>query len=345
MAVDADYMGRALDLAALGREWVSPNPMVGCVIVQNNQIIGEGFHQKYGENHAEVNAIQSVKDKSLLEGSTVYVTLEPCNHYGKTPPCTNILIESKVKKIIICDVDPSPKVSGRGIERLRQAGIEVEVGLLQERGKKLNQRFFKAHQTGIPYIILKWAETADGYISKEDKSPVKISNTTTDVTVHRWRAEEDAILVGKNTVISDNPRLNVRHWMEGKNPVRVILDSQLEIPSNYNIFDDTQPTLVFNDLKAEKYGNTEWIQTTEWQAVFKILKEKGIFSVLVEGGKKTLESLMELQLFDEIRVIKSDFILGKGYEAPRLSPPLILEHNTRILNNQIFYYKNPRSAF
>lgn len=333
-------MERALQLAALGREWVSPNPMVGCVVVHNDQIIGEGFHQRYGEPHAEVNAINSVEDKSLLPESTVYVTLEPCAHYGKTPPCAELLIKHKVKKVVVCNVDPFAKVAGRGIEMLKSAGIEVETGVLAERGEEINKRFFKAQRLGLPYVILKWAETADGFISQKDGSPFKISNTSTDVSVHRWRAEEDAILVGKNTVITDNPRLNVRHWLDGKNPVRVILDSNLEIPRTKNIYDGSQKTFVFNNLKSQLEPEVELIQATKLTEILKTLKAKGINSVLVEGGLQVHNEFIAQRLFDEIRVIKSDKTLGDGKVAPQLPPRILLVNNIRILNDQVFFYKN-----
>lgn len=334
---DAIYMDRALELAALGREWVSPNPMVGCVIVYQDKIIGEGFHQKYGEAHAEVNAIENVADKTLLPESTVYVTLEPCAHYGKTPPCAELLIKHRVKRVVICNEDPFPEVSGRGIALLKAAGISTETGLLAEKGEALNQRFFKAQRTGLPYVILKWAETADGFISNPDGSPVKISNPVTDITVHRWRAEEDAILVGKNTVLTDNPRLNVRHWAGNKQPVRVVLASSLE--THRHIFDNTQKTLIYNLHRSEILDNTEYIQASELPEVLRSLRQKGIHSVLVEGGRKVHESFISQRLFDEIRVIKSPLCLGEGISAPQLPSGIILEKNIRILNDQIFFYR------
>lgn len=336
---DVLYMSRALELAALGREWVSPNPMVGCVIVHEDKIIGEGFHQKFGEPHAEVNAVNSVIDKSLLSEATVYVTLEPCSHHGKTPPCADLLIKHKVKRVVVANVDPFPEVSGRGIEKLRAAGIEVEVGLLADKGEELNKRFFKANRTGLPYVILKWAETADGFIANADGSPVKISNTTTDITVHRWRAEEDAILVGKNTVVSDNPRLNVRHWIDGKNPIRVILDSKLELDRDKNIFDGTQKTLIFNSVLSKTENNVEFIQSEDLIDTLKALKSRGINSVFVEGGRQIHESFIRQELFDEIRIIKSSKILSKGMPAPSLPSGILLEENIRILDDQIFFYK------
>lgn len=336
MTDDVKYMERALDLAVLGREWVSPNPMVGCVIVHNNQIIGEGFHRKYGESHAEVIAIESVEDKSRLSESTVYVTLEPCSHHGKTPPCSDLLIHHKVKRVVICCDDPSPNISG--IARLKEAGIEVESGLLKERGLEINKRFFKAQETGLPYIILKWAETADGFIAHEDGRPEKITNSTTNISVHRWRAEEDAILVGKNTALNDNPRLNVRNWMDGKDPVRVVLDTHLKIDSDKNIFDNSQPTIVFNAMKNEKSGNTEWIKETDLTEVFKTLKKKGINSVLVEGGRQVHNSLISAGMFDEIRLLKSPKTLGKGIFAPTLPQGITLTNITDILGDKIFFY-------
>ncbi len=336
---DAIYMERALGLAASGCEWVSPNPMVGCVIVHEDTIIGEGFHRKYGEAHAEVNAIESVTNKALLPESTVYVTLEPCAHHGKTPPCAELLIKHGVKKVVICNEDPFPKVSGRGIALLKEAGIHTETGLLAEKGEELNKRFFKAHRTDLPYIILKWAETADGFMANPDGSPLKISGSLTDITVHRWRAEEDAILVGKNTVLNDNPRLNVRHWTENKQPVRVVLASYLETDPGRHIFDNTQKTLIYNHRVSKTDKSTEYIQASELTAVLRSLKEKGINSVLVEGGRKVHESFIGQRLFDEIRVIKSALPLGTGISAPQLPPGILLEKSIRILNDQIFFYR------
>ena len=333
------YMQRALDLAALGREWVSPNPMVGCVVVHEDKIIGEGFHQKYGGPHAEVNAINNVKDKNLLPESIVYVTLEPCSHYGKTPPCAELLIQHKVKKVIICNEDPFPKVAGKGIQMLKERGIDVEIGLLSEQGEELNKRFFKANRTGLPYVILKWAETADGFIAHNDGFPAKISNTTTDITVHQWRAEEDAILVGKNTVISDNPRLNVRHWVADKNPTRVILDTHLELDRSKNIFDGSQVTLIFNAHVSKREDTVEFIKTSSLRESLEILKKRGINSILVEGGLSVHQSFIAEKLFDEIRIIKGSPILKEGVPSPSLPAGILLEKNIRILDDQIFFFK------
>lgn len=337
---DITCMERALELAALGREWVSPNPMVGCVIVHDDKIIGEGFHRKYGQAHAEVNAIENVANKALLPEATVYVTLEPCAHYGKTPPCAELLIRHRVKRVVICNEDPFPKVSGRGISLLKAAGITTETGLLAREGEALNRRFFKAQRTGLPYVILKWAETADGFIAGAGGTPVKISNTVTDLTVHRWRAEEDAILVGKNTVLTDNPRLNVRHWTDLKQPVRVILASDLEADPGLHIFDNSQKTLIYNREIARTEHQTEYVPASDLTATLRSLKEKGIYSVLVEGGLKIHESFIKEGLFDEIRVIKSTGEIHEGIPAPALPSGILLEKNIRILNDQIFFYRN-----
>ena len=337
---DATYMERALDLAALGREWVSPNPMVGCVIVHDHKIIGEGLHQAYGQAHAEINALENVKDKTLIADATVYVTLEPCVHHGKTPPCTDALIQQGVKRVVICNEDPFPQVSGKGAARLRAAGITVETGLLAQQGEALNQRFFKVHRTGLPYIILKWAETADGFIAGPGGVRAKISNSVTDLTVHRWRAEEDAILVGKNTVLSDNPHLNVRHWTNDKQPVRVILGSGLETTPGLHIFDNRQKTLIYNRNCKKEENQTEFIPVTNLPEVLQLLTARGINSLLVEGGKKIHEAFLSGNLFDEIRVIKSTKRLKAGITAPTLPSGILLEKNIRILDDQLFFYRN-----
>ncbi|MGA0557557.1 bifunctional diaminohydroxyphosphoribosylaminopyrimidine deaminase/5-amino-6-(5-phosphoribosylamino)uracil reductase RibD [Larkinella sp. VNQ87] len=237
-------MSRALQLACLGRGHVSPNPLVGCVIVYQNRIIGEGWHRQYGGPHAEVNAIRSVADEALLPESTVYVTLEPCSHFGKTPPCADLLIEKRVKKVVVCNDDPNPLVAGRGLAKLRAAGIEVETGLLTEEGRELNRRFFTFIEQQRPYLILKWAETADGFLAPTDFQPIPISSALSRQRVHQWRTEEDAFLIGTNTARYDNPQLNVRSWV-GRNPVRIVIDKALQLPPSLHLFDGSQPTLVY----------------------------------------------------------------------------------------------------
>ena len=335
-------MQRALQLAALGREWVSPNPMVGCVIVHNDLIIGEGFHQKYGDAHAEVNAFNTVINKDLLSESTVYVTLEPCSHFGKTPPCADLLIKHKVKKVVICNTDPFPQVSGTGIKKLQAAGIEVITGVLDKAGEELNKRFFKAHQTGLPYVVIKWAETSDGFVAQKDGNSLAISNATTNITVHRWRAEEAGILVGTNTVLTDNPQLNARNWPEANNPLRIVIDKNLRIKGDFNIFDRKQKTLIYNLHKNQIDENLEFIQlnsdTNFLKNMLSDLKRRGINSVLVEGGPQLIQSFFEEQYYDEIRVIKSDMVLKEGINAPKVPSGIPLVKKYSILNDQIFIF-------
>lgn len=335
-------MQRALQLAALGREWVSPNPMVGCVIVHNDLIIGEGFHQKYGDAHAEVNAFNTVINKDLLSESTVYVTLEPCSHFGKTPPCADLLIRHKVKKVVICNTDPFPQVSGTGIKKLQAAGIEVITGVLDKAGEELNKRFFKAHQTGLPYVVIKWAETSDGFVAQKDGNSLAISNATTNITVHRWRAEEAGILVGTNTVLTDNPQLNARNWPEANNPLRIVIDKNLRIKGDFNIFDRKQKTLIYNLHKNQIDENLEFIQLNSdanfLKNMLSNLKRRGINSVLVEGGPQLIQSFFEEQYYDEIRVIKSDMVLKEGINAPKVPSGIPLVKKYSILNDQIFIF-------
>ena len=341
--MDKVFMERALQLAALGREWVSPNPMVGCVIVHDGLIIGEGFHQQYGKAHAEVNAVNAVQDLSMLSESTVYVTLEPCSHFGKTPPCVDLLIKHKVKKVVICNLDPFPQVSGNGLRKLQEAGIEALSGILSEKGEELNKRFFKAHRTGLPYIVIKWAETADGFVSKSDGSPIAISNTTTNISVHRWRAEESGVLVGTNTVLNDNPNLNARHWPEANHPTRIILDRNLRIKGDFHIFDKSQKTLIYNCLKSENEENLEYVLLKKDEdflmQLLKDLKKKGINSILVEGGTQLIQSFFDAKLFDEISLIKSDLVLKEGISAPKVPSGIPLIKNYNILNDQIFIFQ------
>jgi diaminohydroxyphosphoribosylaminopyrimidine deaminase/5-amino-6-(5-phosphoribosylamino)uracil reductase len=252
---DKKYMRRCFNLALLGRNNVSPNPRVGAVVVYNGKIIGEGYHQKYGFAHAEVNAINSVEDKSLLKDSTIYVSLEPCCHWGKTPPCAKLLVESKIKRCVIANFDPNPKVFGGGIKILKDNNIEVTTDVLKEQGRYVNRRFFCNQEKRRPYIILKFAKTLDGFMDidrKENKTTDNwISNDAMKVWVHKQRGEEDAIIVGMNTVINDNPKLNIRYFF-GKNPIRVVLDKRNTLKSSFNILDNTQKTIIFNYLEDKK---------------------------------------------------------------------------------------------
>ncbi len=314
------YMRRALELARLGSGMVSPNPMVGCVIVHDNRVIGEGWHREYGGPHAEVYAVNSVMDKDLLKESTVYVTLEPCAHYGKTPPCAALLAGYRVKRVVICNGDPNPLVAGKGIAIMERAGISVERGLLEGEGLEVNRRFFTFFEKKRPYIILKWAETADGYIARENYDSKWISNDVSRMLVHKWRAEEDAILVGKNTAKFDDPSLTVRDW-SGRNPLRLVTDRHLELQETLHLFDGSIPTVCYNLRKAEKTGKVEFFRCRErhfFEDVFADLYRREIRSVMVEGGAAILRALLEAGLWDEARRFRADKTFGRGISAPVL---------------------------
>lgn len=342
---DEKYMAEAIALAKLGNGKVAPNPLVGCVIVYNQQIIGKGYHEKYGEAHAEVNAINCVKDKELLKNATLYVTLEPCSHHGKTPPCCDLLIFHQVKRVVIGSPDPFPLVNGQGIQRMKEAGIEVILGVLQKECDFMNRRFLTFHQKKRPYIILKWAETADGFIDidRSDKKERKInwiSNATSQKMVHQWRSEESGILVGWKTVLNDNPRLNVR-LVEGKNPIRIILDAKLQSPLSSHIYDQEQSTIIYNEIKDELRNNLHMIRlkTLNFANVLKSLYEQQVQSVLIEGGLFTLEQILQENTWDEVRRIRSNTKFYAGLKSPQLNviPCLTISIEDDILD---FYYNN-----
>jgi diaminohydroxyphosphoribosylaminopyrimidine deaminase/5-amino-6-(5-phosphoribosylamino)uracil reductase len=321
---DEFYIQRCIQLALKGKRFVAPNPMVGTVIVYNNTIIGEGYHEQYGQAHAEVNAIQSVKDTSLLPESTIYVSLEPCSHYGKTPPCSDLIIKHRFKRVVIGCIDTFSEVSGKGIEKLQQAGIEVTAGVLEEECRSLNKRFFTFHEQQRPYVILKWAQTQDGFIDKIRTSNAVginwITQPETKKLVHQWRAEEQAILIGKRTAIHDNPCLTVRE-VEGNNPIRILLDSQLEVPKDSNLFSTEAPTLIFNTIQSAVRENIEWIKVDAITptTVLEQLYKKNIQSVIIEGGTHTLESFIQSGLWDEARVLIGDTFFEQGVAAPKLN--------------------------
>lgn len=314
------FMVRALQLAEKGRGYVSPNPMVGCVIVHEGNIIGEGWHREFGGPHAEVHAVHSVDNQSLLSESTVYVTLEPCVHWGKTPPCANLLVDKKVKKVVIAATDSNPLVGGKGIEILKNAGVEVETGVLEKEARWQNRRFFTQIEKQRPYVILKWAQTQDGFVARENFDSKWISNPQSRQLVHKWRAEEDAILVGKNTAAYDNPRLDVRDWV-GKNPIRVVLDSKLELSNELNLFDQTIPTLVFNTVKEKAEENLEWIHLPQItpKAILQELQSRKIQSLIVEGGSQVLRQFIESGLWDEARVFTASAQFERGISSPILN--------------------------
>ena len=319
MTIDEKYMRRALQLAQQGEGHASPNPMVGAVVVHDGVIVGEGFHRCCGQGHAEVNAIASVRDKSLLPHCTVYVTLEPCSHYGKTPPCAKLLIDSGVKRVVVGSLDPFEKVRGRGVAMLREAGIEVVVGVLEEECRALNKRFFTAHVTGLPWVQLKWAQSADGFIANEDGT-VRFSTPLTLSLMHRERSMADAIVVGAGTVRVDNPSLTTRHW-SGNSPLRVVLDRRLSIPNDCTLFCDGGNTLIYNEMKDEIKGNVEWakLDTTEPEAWLRDLYSRGITSVMVEGGANVLQQLLDAGTWNEIRIETAPITLAGGIKAPSVN--------------------------
>ena len=315
-------MYRCLQLAANGLGSVSTNPMVGSVVVHNDVIIGEGYHQKYGQAHAEVNAINNVADKSLLTQSTLYVNLEPCAHYGKTPPCADLITHYKIQRVVIGTIDTFSQVAGKGIEKLQKAGIKVKVGVLEQECRALNRRFFCSNEKKRPFVTLKWAQTADGFIGRGEKGnsfDKRISHPQTDVLVHRWRTEEDAILVGKNTALLDTPSLTARLW-QGRNPVRVLLDFNLEMPTNQPLFNGEAKTIVINSIKTAQEGTVFYEKAENTiPAILEVLYKHNIQSVIVEGGTATLQSFITANLWDEARIITSPKTWEAGVKAPTLS--------------------------
>lgn len=323
---DEFYMQRCLELAILGNGNVSPNPMVGCVIVHENKIIGEGYHQKIGEAHAEVNAINAVLTKfgdeapALLKNTTVYVSLEPCAHFGKTPPCADLLIKHEVKKVVIGNADPFDAVNGKGIEKLINAGIEVVSGVLEEECSYLNRRFFTRITQQRPFIILKWAQTADGYFAPLNASQKWITGAVAKQLSYKWRSEEDAILVGKSTAIIDNPQLTSR-IAGGKNPIRIVIDKNLDIPLSNHIFDDQAKTIIFNEVKTEVIENIHYVQMEDMhfylaQKIAFQLFLMDIQSVIIEGGIQILNHFISANLWDEARIFTSTRVWNEGLKAP-----------------------------
>lgn len=320
------YMQRCIQLANLGSGNVAPNPLVGCVIVHDSKIIGEGYHQKYGSYHAEVNAIRSVKNKTLLPKSALYVTLEPCSHFGKTPPCTDFIIEHKIPEVFIGTKDIFPSVNGRGVKKLKQAGIKVVHGILEKECRYINRRFIVFHEKKRPYIILKWAQSWDGFIAPFKNEPGKkifwISNEYSRVLVHKWRSEEASVMVGTNTALKDNPELNIRHW-NGKKPVRIVMDKELILPSKLHLFDRKARTIIFTSNEKKSKENLEYVKinfrnNTEEQIV-SFLHKQNIQSVIIEGGLQLLTSFIEKGLWDEARIFSAFKTLKAGVKAPAIS--------------------------
>ncbi|MBN2484846.1 MAG: bifunctional diaminohydroxyphosphoribosylaminopyrimidine deaminase/5-amino-6-(5-phosphoribosylamino)uracil reductase RibD [Bacteroidales bacterium] len=340
------YMQRCIDLARNGLGNVAPNPMVGSVIVYNGTIIGEGFHRNYGGAHAEVNAINSVKEKGLLPESTLFVSLEPCAHLGKTPPCSDLIIEKRIKKVVIGTTDPNSVVAGKGIKKLQGAGVEVIVGVLADECYKLNKRFFTFHLHKRPYIILKWAQSGDGFIDihRAPGTPVGpywISTPVSRMLVHKWRSVEQAILAGTNTIVYDNPSLDTRLW-SGKSPIRAVLDRKGRIPAQATVLNGKVPTLVFTEKTIENSPNVEYIKAYFNRdiigQVLSVFYERGIQSVLVEGGARLTGSFIESGLWDEARVFTGNTNFGSGVKAPCI--PQSPDVTTKILSDTLSVYRN-----
>lgn len=338
---DMLWMQRAIDLAYLGRGKVSPNPMVGCVIVHEERMIGEGWHQKYGEAHAEVNAMVSVQERELIPEASVYVCLEPCAHFGKTPPCVDLLLRHQVKRVIVSNTDPNPLVAGKGLQKLRNAGIEVQEDILREVGYELNKRFFTFHTKKRPYIILKWAETADGFMARSDYNSKWISNPLSRQLVHKWRSEEDAIMVGTRTAQYDNPQLTVRQWV-GPNPLRIVLDKSLKLNSDLHLFDQQVPTICYNLQLDKQEGQITWVKLSEdhfLENIYTDLYERKIQSLIIEGGSLLLQSILEAGLWDEARVFKNQHqVFKEGIRAPQTRGKLVFQD--KILDDYYFEYRN-----
>ncbi len=345
---DRLFMQRCFDLALRGIGNVAPNPMVGAIIVCQDKILGEGFHKQFGQSHAEVNAINNAIENgfgNLLEQSTIYVNLEPCSHFGKTPPCCDLIIKHNFKKVVISNVDPNPIVAGKGIAKIIAAGIEVTAGILENEGEKLNQRFFTFHRKKRPYIILKYAQTKNGFISLENPNSEtrKISNELSNKLVHQWRSEESGIMVGTNTAMIDNPSLTVRHF-KGKNPIRLVIDKDCKIPLSFIIFNSEAPTLVFNSLKNEMNDHIEYCKIDFSKEILAQILEicylKNIQSIFVEGGQNLHQQFIDLKFWDEIRVITADFEFQSGTKAAQFTGNLIDEFQLANDIIRIFHPSN-----
>jgi diaminohydroxyphosphoribosylaminopyrimidine deaminase/5-amino-6-(5-phosphoribosylamino)uracil reductase len=348
LIIDQQYMQRCLELAKKGAGYVAPNPMVGAVLVHEDRIIGEGWHQQYGGAHAEVNCIASVKeeDRRLISESAMYVSLEPCAHYGKTPPCADLIIQHKIPKVIIGCRDSFEAVNGKGIEKLRAAGVEVIAGVLENESTALNKRFFTFHTKQRPYIILKWAQTADGRISSGNGERLLISNEYSNRLVHKWRSEEAAILVGTNTALLDDPELTTRLW-PGSSPIRLVLDRDLKLPSSLKIFNREVKTIIFNCIKQEEQKNLSYYKLENKAnlvpPIINALYQLNIQSVLVEGGTKLLQSFIDKGMWDEIRIITNNELkIGDGLAAPIITSG-ILKGATTVLTDTVNSWLNKQN--
>src|SRR5579862_1047804 len=344
LTIDQIYMSRCLELARLGAGNVAPNPMVGAVLVHDKKVIGEGYHQIHGQAHAEVNCIKSVhpENENLIRESTLYVSLEPCVHHGKTPPCVDLILHNRIPKVVVGCRDPFDKVKGKGIDKLKSAGVEVVTNVLEKECIDLNKRFFCFYKKHRPFIILKWAQCCNAKIANEDFSRVFISNEFTNRLVHKWRSEEAAILVGTHTVLRDDPELTVRLW-KGKNPIRLIIDMNLSLSKSSKIFNSQSDTIIFNSKKHEKIDNILYFKVENDAKVIdhaiNALYQLNIQSVIIEGGAKTLQSFIDKKMWDEARVITNqELAIDHGIPAPRLIH-FKQTHSASILSDNLHYYQ------
>ena len=342
------FMKRCFELAEIARGRVSPNPMVGAVLVHNGIIIGEGYHEYFGGPHAEVNCINAVlqENRSLIAESTLYVSLEPCNHHGKTPPCTDLILNNRIPEVVVACTDPNSLVQGVGIERLRLNGVKVVTNVLQKKAESLNAAFFSFHQKKRPFVLLKWAQTSDGKISDNGTTPLKITNRLTDTMVHRWRSETDAIMIGTNTLLKDNPSLTNRKWY-GKNPLRLAIDMDVQSTFQFNIYDDKAPTIIFNSKRSETIANVEFVQISfdgSWvSSILEFLYNRNVQTLLVEGGTSLLQSFIDENIWDECRVItNTKQMAGEGTKAPLL-PSDNLINTTYVRNDRIEVYQKQKT--
>ncbi len=348
MTAQEQYIKRCLELAARGKGNVAPNPMVGAVLVYKDRIIGEGWHKMYGHAHAEVNCFASVQDedKQYIPHSTMYVSLEPCAHYGNTPPCANRLVEEQVKEVVICNVDPNPKVNGGGIEILKKSGASISAGILKAEGDWLNRRFFHSINNHAPYVILKWAQTPKGYMAPINRERVQISSKASMQLVHKWRTEEQAILVGYNTALHDNPQLTARTW-QGKHPLRIVVDKNLSLPQTLHLFTDENPTWVVNTVREGQDGNVTYKKITKGEsmpkAVVEMLAQENIQSLIVEGGAKLLNEFINEGLWQEARVFTGADVIAEGITAPKLQDEVSIL-NTTVGTDRLALYVNNNSS-
>lgn len=342
----SQYMLRCLELAGWGTGHVAPNPMVGAVLVFNDRIIGEGYHRKFGEAHAEVNCINSVKkeDRGLIKESVLFVSLEPCSHFGKTPPCSDLIIKHKIPKVVIGCRDVFPMVNGKGMAKLKEVGIAVESGILAGESKELNKRFFTFHEKHRPYIILKWAQTKNGFIAAQGPDRLRISNEYTNRLVHKWRSEEASILVGTNTALQDDPELTTRLY-KGHSPLRLVIDMDLSLPLHLNLFNNNYPTIVFNLMKHEM-NNTAvryYQVSNDVSIVHQILDalyQLKIQSLIVEGGARLIQSFIDEGSWDEARIITNTGLeISQGLPAPILSPGKKISEQS-LLTDQVQIFRN-----